>query len=894
MTAEPTSHKARIELFQERARTTSGTLQGGLAVVALLALLVVQLPGTAWGKSLFIGETCLVYNSPAVELAALGFFDSITEFDLSGGTPTLPQLQAHDVALIYTNCTPFDPNSLGDVLADYVDAGGRIVVATYSFSTPWGISGRVTTPGYLPLVNVGSNGDVSGSFNAVSLLDPVFSSPNAITPAAVSYFHNSNFSHPALDSGAMVLADDGSGIPLFAINGAQTVGGLNMFPEGGDYGGNNDGFYRFLENTLVRVRFLCNNDGILDPGEECDDGNMDDDDGCSHFCRIEPCYSCTGEPSTCSMLPDGSDCNDQEFCNGTDSCSGGACTVHTGDPCTGGFECNNVCDELHNRCAVAAGTSCTDDGEVCTDDVCDGLGMCTHPGNYFVPCDDGLFCDGDDYCYGGTCSYHTGDPCSFSECNDLCDEISVSCLPSTSGTQCFDDGNVCTNDQCDGSGSCVHPPVTSGTPCPDDGSICTSDQCDGLGSCVHPAANNGAPCPDDGNECTNDQCNGGLCAHPPVTNGTPCNDSNPCTQTDQCEAGQCVGSNPIVCPAPLCHAAETCDPSSGACTTCPAGYTLGIGGCQKTYAIDATLLDNQDAYCDGTGANRYNDCDASPFGFHWTDAGDASVGEVTRLDVQIEAGFDCDSLGFHSVTLNAASIGEYAVENECYCVPYHAPRLFPDADSSAYVKGGANTIQISGGSCNGLSQDTGGHYALVTVTYADLGLPLAMQTGCGQAAKSKLKYTNDTSGDKDKLQWKWSKGAKTDVSDLADPTTSADYQLCVFGETSGSPTLLFSADVPHSSTLWDTAGSSGYKYKDKAASHDGIAKILAKGGAEGKSKILVKGQGAGLSDPSLPLAPAVDGIRVQLMNESSGVCWESEFPISNVTSDSESIKAKVP
>ena len=125
MTAEPASHKARIELFQERARTTSGTLQGGLAVVALLALLVVQLPGTAWGKSLFIGETCLVYNSPAVELAALGFFDSITEFDLSGGTPTLPQLQAHDVALIYTNCTPFDPNSLGDVLADYVDAGGR-------------------------------------------------------------------------------------------------------------------------------------------------------------------------------------------------------------------------------------------------------------------------------------------------------------------------------------------------------------------------------------------------------------------------------------------------------------------------------------------------------------------------------------------------------------------------------------------------------------------------------------------------------------------------------------------------------------------------------------------------------------------------------------------------
>jgi hypothetical protein len=39
-------------------------------------------------------------------------------------------------------------------------------------------------------------------------------------------------------------------------------------------------------------------------------------------------------------------CNDGLFCNGTDRCdAGGGCTVHTGDPCTGGLECNNVCNE---------------------------------------------------------------------------------------------------------------------------------------------------------------------------------------------------------------------------------------------------------------------------------------------------------------------------------------------------------------------------------------------------------------------------------------------------------------------------------------------------------------------------------------------------------------------
>src|SRR5215813_7223656 len=29
--------------------------------------------------------------------------------------------------------------------------------------------------------------------------------------------------------------------------------------------------------------------GVLDPGEECDDGNVLDGDGCSHECRIERC-----------------------------------------------------------------------------------------------------------------------------------------------------------------------------------------------------------------------------------------------------------------------------------------------------------------------------------------------------------------------------------------------------------------------------------------------------------------------------------------------------------------------------------------------------------------------------------------------------------------------------
>ena len=38
--------------------------------------------------------------------------------------------------------------------------------------------------------------------------------------------------------------------------------------------------------------------------------------------------------------------------------------MSTGDPCLGGPECANVCDDGADTCDVPAGTACTDDGNV--------------------------------------------------------------------------------------------------------------------------------------------------------------------------------------------------------------------------------------------------------------------------------------------------------------------------------------------------------------------------------------------------------------------------------------------------------------------------------------------------------------------------------------------------
>ena len=51
----------------------------------------------------------------------------------------------------------------------------------------------------------------------------------------------------------------------------------------------------------------CGNGLVLFP-EECDDNNIENGDGCSLFCLIEPGYECTGEPSVCALQECG-DCD---------------------------------------------------------------------------------------------------------------------------------------------------------------------------------------------------------------------------------------------------------------------------------------------------------------------------------------------------------------------------------------------------------------------------------------------------------------------------------------------------------------------------------------------------------------------------------------------------------
>ena len=126
------------------------------------------------------------------------------------------------------------------------------------------------------------------------------------------------------------------------------------------------------------------------------------------------------------------------------------------------------------------------------------------------------------------------------------DCCSSSCTFEAVGGSCTDDGNPCTDDRCDGAGSCTHDPRADGFAC-DTGNDCVLSTC-AQGVCVAgPPAPAGTSCAGASDPCGDNVCDGaGACTPRPKPDGNPCNDGNDCTLNDTCQAGVCQGT-PMSC-----------------------------------------------------------------------------------------------------------------------------------------------------------------------------------------------------------------------------------------------------------------------------------------------------------------------------------------------------------
>jgi len=268
------------------------------------------------------------------------------------------------------------------------------------------------------------------------------------------------------------------------------------------------------------------------------------------------------------------------------------CLVHAdcddGDACTNDVcQANGTCTNTPNYtvgvqcCNPANGSVVTiSDGNACTNDVCNATtGAVTHPQ---VPngtaCGSGVNtdCDNPDSCQGGVCQSNFEAP----------------------GFACNDEGNACTNNVCNGAGTCTHPNWPAGTACGDGSTTqCTNpDSCNGSGICLGNHVASGTACADEGNQCTDDVCNGlGTCTHPNRIVGTPCGDpgNTDCTNPDTCSGtGTCLSNHEA--------AGFACGDTSNTACDNPDGCN-GSGVCLPNREPAGTNCDNG-IFCDGSDA----------------------------------------------------------------------------------------------------------------------------------------------------------------------------------------------------------------------------------------------------------------------------------------------------
>ena len=104
--------------------------------------------------------------------------------------------------------------------------------------------------------------------------------------------------------------------------------------------------------------------------------------------------------------------------------------------------------------------------------------------------------------------------------------------------------------------------------------------------------------------------------------------------------------------------------------------------------------------------------------------------------------------------------------------------------------------------------------------------------------------------------------------------------------------MLFAAVAPPAGALRFEAvlagnGKTSIRYRDPAATPDGVTALTLGAGAQGKASIAAKGKGANLGLPFLPLPLP---LRVQLQS-GSAACFEATFSTS-ARNDAKAFKAK--
>lgn len=193
-------------------------------------------------------------------MIADGRFSSVSQWDADTagqGLPTLADLAPYDAILATTDNrsgNPIDPgypiSELGDVLADYADTRGGVVIASFGFdlytSGGIGLWGRIITA-YSPLVPEDILNAPAGDIDLATadMSHPIMNGVGAFSSSFANYV--------SLRPGSDLVASYQNGNEMIAVNtsaGGRNVVGFNAFPCGQSDLGDPD-YARAFANALL-------------------------------------------------------------------------------------------------------------------------------------------------------------------------------------------------------------------------------------------------------------------------------------------------------------------------------------------------------------------------------------------------------------------------------------------------------------------------------------------------------------------------------------------------------------------------------------------------------------------------------------------------------------------
>ncbi len=175
-----------------------------------------------------------VYNFDIEQtLLAEGRLTDIQSFEISAATPEDIDFTQADAVFVWSELPFAAPDTLGDELADFVDAGGGVVLAGNVFTTGTGIGGRFKSGGYYPLTGNGTPSGAVGPMAGIRDMLPYGVHESILNViwfyGGTGSFHTKGLT-PAADTELAMSWEDGDPLVVAKEFNSGRVLALNFWP----------------------------------------------------------------------------------------------------------------------------------------------------------------------------------------------------------------------------------------------------------------------------------------------------------------------------------------------------------------------------------------------------------------------------------------------------------------------------------------------------------------------------------------------------------------------------------------------------------------------------------------------------------------------------------------